>query len=351
MNAFTSGQYSRRQFIHSVGRGLAVSALSGYVPRLMAGGSNAGGNDAEPRALVLIQLEGGNDGFNTIVPFYDDHYYRLRPTLSIPRRDLVMLNETVALNRTAQALEPLFAEGKLAVVQNVGSAPQSQSHFRSSEIWHTGSEPGEIVYSGWLGRGFSTRRLESRAVACYHGSAAVPRVFATEPGRQGRTISVSLTRSGEDPGHLFAEVGERAALSAATEIYFVSVPGFDTHFDQARVHAARLRGLSEALSALQKRLERRGVDGRVVTMAFSEFGRSLAENRQGGTDHGDGSPVFLMGTPVAGGLYPERLEPTTVMDFRRVLSSLAADWLRVPAPVIFGRAFERLPFLRSSYAI
>jgi uncharacterized protein (DUF1501 family) len=332
---------------------VAACTLGGFAPVLLASGRpRREASGTEPRALILIHLEGGNDGLNTFIPYGDDRYYRLRPNLAVARRDLIVLGESSGLNRAGRGLEALFKDGKLAVVQQVGYAGQSPSHFRSSEVWHTASEAEEVLYSGWVGRCVAQFQAQSRAVAVYHGSRTVPRIFVTEEDRSlaGRPVAgnwrLPLARAGELPGVQLAEVGERAAASAGTEIYFVSIPGFDTHFRQAENHPTRLEAVANALRSLQQRLECRGVAPRVLTVVFSEFGRSFAENAQGGTDHAGAGPMLLLGARVRGGFtkdgagWPDA--DATPLDFRRVLATVAEQWLKVPAPAVFGRRFAPL---------
>ncbi|MDB6169591.1 MAG: hypothetical protein JWM88_2455 [Verrucomicrobia bacterium] len=338
---------TRREFVHQLGCGLAACAVGGLAPRMFAAGRRSEtGDAAEPRALILIQLEGGHDGASTFVPLADDGYYRLRPTLALARHDLIRLDGSAGLARAGRGLEPLFKDGKLAVVPGVGCANPSPSHFRSTEIWHTASDSDERLYSGWLGRTFAELEAQSPPVAAYHGGRAMPRVFVRDEDRLHSGAAVRgemrqpLAHAGADAAVQLAEIGERAGGVAGAEVYFVSIPGFDTHFDQGAQHAARLGFAADALLALQRRLERRGVDHRVLTVVFSEFGRSAAENAQGGTDHGEAGPVLLLGARVRGGFHGRvGGEP---LDFRRVLATVTERWLRTSTTAVLGRAFEPL---------
>jgi uncharacterized protein (DUF1501 family) len=330
---------SRRHFIGQLGTGLAACAFGGLAPRLFAAGGKRGAG--EPRAFILIQLEGGHDGLTTFAPWQDDDYRRQRPSLAVGRSDLISLGADTGLHRAGRGLEPLFKDGRLAVVQNVGLLNQSPSHFRATEIWQTASEADEVLGSGWLGRCATQLQGGSRIVTARYGGRQ-PRVLAQEQG--GAQFGLPLAQA--DALGQLAEIGECAATSAGAELYFVSVPGFDTHFDQAGRHAARLQAVADALLALQRRLAWRGVDGRVLTMVFSEFGRSPAENAQGGTDHGGGGPVLLLGRPVCGGFHNSAGAPAAgPLDFRRVLATVADRWLQVSPAAVLGRNFEHLDIL------
>jgi uncharacterized protein (DUF1501 family) len=340
---------SRRTFVRNAGLGLAACALHQITLRAFASAGALGWNGG-PRALVVIHLQGGHDSFNTFVPFQDDRYYQQRPTLALHRRELIPLAETVALNRAGQPLEALFKDGKMAVVFNVGPDRASDSHYRSSEIWHTASAADQVLYSGWAGRCVSHLQAGAHSVRGFHASASVPRIFIREEDRATRMLTTpgatafSQPLATHDPIGALAEIAERVGASDATEIYFVSVSGFDTHASQAESYNARMQTVATALQSLQQRLEQRGVSDRVLTMAFSEFGRSLGENSQAGTDHGGASPVFILGDSVRGGFYNQpSLSAQDVagaiapMDHRRVIRTLTHDWLRVPVASVFER--------------
>ena len=272
------------------------------------------------------------------MPLRDEDYRRLRPTLALAERNLIYLSDNTALNCAAGAFERLFKDGKLAVVQNAGCAKQSPSHYRSTEIWQTASEVGDVIYAGWGGQCISHLESQGRVVSSSYAGAVSPRVFA----RENRPLAPAYC-AGHDFTEALGFLGERAATTAGPEIHFVSAPGFDTHFRQGDVHAERLHAVSKSLAAFQQRLDQRGVAPRVLTVAFSEFGRSVAENSQGGTDHGGPAPVFLLGPQLAGGLHNEG---TGLCDFRRIVRSVATDWLGVPWSAVFARDPGEAGFLR-----
>jgi uncharacterized protein (DUF1501 family) len=348
---------SRRAFIGQLGRGAALCALQPFASQLV-GASMLTPFRAEhgPRALVLIQLEGGNDGFNTFVPEHLDDYFRLRPTLALGRAQSIRLADSLKLNRAAAGLESLFGDGKLAIVPNVACAGGSESHYGATEIWHTGSGANDVPYSGWAGRCLSHLQTSGRAVTARYAGRK-PRLFVREQDRlSGRGLFeaaapvVTPLRAAAEagPDAALAEIAADVTTTGGTELYFIGVPGFDTHFRQAGAHENALRNITAALRDFQSRLEQRGVDGQVVTVVFSEFGRSLAENAQGGTDHGAGSPVFVCGTPVRGGLLNDGAAITT--DSRQLFSALVEHWLGIPSASIFDEKFAQLDLLRAGLA-
>lgn len=356
---------TRREFIELSGRSLGLLAFGSFAPSFLVNSALAGtpAPEKDRSILVLVQLAGGNDGLNTLVPFEDADYYRLRPTLGLAKNRVLRVSDTHGLHPSCAALHRLFHEGKLGVVQNVGYPNPNRSHFRSTEIWETASPSEEFLATGWIGRyldnacaGASADTSDPLAV---HISNVQPQSFVGErehptfgllpdnrsfrENEENRRLLESLARqsgAAENDSENFlrhtlmnALVTERkvqevlardkpetaypannfagslrntAALIAAglpTRVYFVSLSGFDTHSNQANQHANLLTTLSEGLAAFQQDLAARHLDHQVLTMTFSEFGRRPNENESRGTDHGTAAPLFVMGQRVKGGLH------------------------------------------------
>jgi uncharacterized protein (DUF1501 family) len=357
---------TRREFLGRSSKGIGLLAFSQFAPQFLVRSTLAATPEPEKdrRILVLVQLAGGNDGLNTLVPFEDANYYRLRPTLGIAKERVLQVSDTHGLHPSCSALHGLFQSGKLAIVQNVGYPNPNRSHFRSTEIWETASASDEFAETGWVGRyldnacaGMPAGSPDPVAV---HISQGVPQSFASarphptfgfvpgggsrrdnEESRKLLEALASRSASPAEPGNatflrqtlMDTLVTERkvqrivsgyrpeatypanpfasslrsvAALIAAglpTRVYFVNLSGFDTHTGQAGGHANLLAQLSEGLAAFQKDLEARKLEDQVTTMTFSEFGRRPAENESRGTDHGTAAPVFVVGSRVKGGLH------------------------------------------------
>ncbi len=356
---------TRREFLQLSGRGIGLLAFSQFAPSFLVESTLAAAPAPEKdrSILVLVQLAGGNDGLNTVIPFEDADYYRLRPTLGVPKSDVLRLNGTLGLHPACSGMHGLFNDGKLSVIQNVGYPNPNRSHFRSTEIWETGSDSNEYLSSGWIGR-----FLDNACAGAPSGpdplavhvtpetpqsflSTASHSTFGLNPnarGRRDRRDPLSLLEQlakprGDHHDHdnqgflqqtmMNALVTERrvqnvlggyqpgatypgspfgqslrsvAALIAAglpTRVYFVSLGGFDTHSNQGNTHRNLLTTLSEGLVAFQKDLEAHRLDQQVMTMTFSEFGRRPAENESRGTDHGTAAPLFVMGSKLKGGLH------------------------------------------------
>lgn len=348
-------QYTRRAFL--VG-GVRVLAVLPVLPSFSKAGVRARSGEGE-RALVVLQLGGGNDGLNTVVPHAQDEYYRLRPTLALPRSGLHALDDAHALHPSMGALAGLFAEGSLTVVHGVGYPRPDRSHFRSMEIWHSADPSAPPRGLGWLGllADQVVGRSPGTMAAMHLGEGDLPlalrgrdqlapsvrdeRSFALSPAakrlapqrdrlleatgapsrelaylRESAVAAYAAAARIEElaertspvawPDHALARrlrlVARLVAGGIGTRIFHVEHNGFDTHVRQARGHALLLEQLAGALAAFQRDLEASGAAERVLTLVFSEFGRRAHENGSRGTDHGAAAPVLLSGGRLRGGL-------------------------------------------------
>lgn len=356
---------TRREFIHRSTQGIGLLAFGHFAPSFLVTSARAAAPAAEKdrSILVLVQLAGGNDGLNTVIPFEDSRYYAMRPSLAVARKDVLPIGPTTGLHPALTPLRSQFEAGNLGIIQNVGYPNPNRSHFRSSEIWETGSDSNDYLSSGWVGRFLDSAcagvPADAGPVAVHVGNE-VPQAFHAvqshstfgvspnlRPGRRGRQpadllselAGTSLSPDGPGNQHFLRQtmmdalvtekkvvgaIGEYrsevdypahefsrslrsvAALIAAgfpTRVYFVSLGGFDTHSNQAGAHQNLLRVLSEGLAAFQRDLTAHRLDQQVLTMTFSEFGRRPHENQSRGTDHGTAAPLFVLGTGVKGGLH------------------------------------------------
>jgi len=357
---------TRREFIQLGTRGIGLLAFSQFAPSFIVESVAAEAPKAEKdrTILVLVQLAGGNDGLNTVVPYTDPNYRRLRPTLGLAKDQLVTLNDTVALNSACTPLQHLFQNGKLGIVQNVGYPNPNRSHFRSTEIWETAGDSNQYLPTGWLGRYFDNvcGGKPNDADPCgVNISNEVPQSFLSEQvhptfsflpnkrsGRGGRdsiallesllqtppgtdngrdnagylrhtmmdalvtekkfqTILSDYRAGGDYPASPFANslrnVAALIAAGVSTRVYYVSLTGFDTHANQMNTQNNLLKELSDGLAAFQHDLESKKLDDQVLTMTFSEFGRRPSENDSKGTDHGTAAPLFVMCRHVKAGLH------------------------------------------------
>jgi uncharacterized protein (DUF1501 family) len=353
---------TRREFFQIAGKGIGMLAFAHYAPSFLTSSVRAQvpGAEKDRTILVLIQLAGGNDGLNTVIPFENDAYFRLRPTLGMRKNAVIPVTEQLGLHPSLAGLHQLYGDGKLAIVQNVGYPNPNRSHFRSMEIWETGTDADVNGRTGWLGRYFDNTCQGSpeEGPVAIHASQEVPQSFLAERphslfgisgqvrNRNDRASTRALlerlienTDGAANDNASFLKhtlmdslVTERrvqrlvgdyrqdatypttqlaqslrgvASLISGnlpTRVYFVSHSGFDTHANQAAQHARLLRELSEAMVAFQQDLTVKGLADQVLTMTFSEFGRRPNENAGAGTDHGTSAPLFVMGSRIHGGM-------------------------------------------------
>lgn len=404
---------TRREFLRLSAKGVGLLAFSRFAPQFLVQSTLAQtpAPEKDRSILVLVQLAGGNDGLNTLIPFEDSDYYRLRPTLAIGKEKVLRVSDTHGFHPSMTALHGLIHDGKVAVVQNVGYPNPNRSHFRSTEIWETASDSDRVVASGWIGRYLDNAcagaPIDSHDPVAIHITNGVPQSFASEhdhptfgllPGynnlrdnEQTRKLLEKMSDTPEAaraggstsflqhtymdtlvtetkvqrilgayrPGATYpanpfaASLRNVAALIASgmpTRVYFVSLSGFDTHTNQIVQQANLLSQLSDSLAAFQKDLEMHKLDGQVMTMTFSEFGRRPSENDSHGTDHGTAAPLFVMGTRVRGGLHgtapslklKHNEDLTFSTDFRQVYGTVLERWLGCPAKSVLGA--DQQPF-------
>jgi len=352
---------TRREFISWSGKALGLLTLSQLAARpldLLAQTPSV--MDPSRRVLVLIQLIGGNDGLNTLIPLDDDNYHRLRPTLGIADSQILPLTEHCGFHPSCRAMRDLCLAGKMTVVQNVGYAQPSRSHFRSSEIWAVGGRQRESAHTGWLDRYLDLMPLDDRD----HAMPPMAAFLTEEPPYCIRhaaeaTRSYPLLRRSEGFAASLQRVARHIGSDSSTQIYVLSLGGFDTHSHQAHDHANLLRTLSTGLQSFQQALGARGLEQQVLTMTVSEFGRSAAENEARGTDHGTAAPMFIMGPklqgPVIGtppGLDIARHQDLVhSTDFRQVYAAVLEDWLGCTAENVLETNVEKLPFFQVAEAV
>jgi uncharacterized protein (DUF1501 family) len=373
--------------------------------------------------LVVLQLAGGNDGLNTIIPLEDDLYFKARPTLATPKEQVLALDGLVGLNPSLAPLKSLYDDGNLAIIQGVGYPNPNRSHFRSTEIWQTASDAQQNLTKGWIGRYFDNCCAgEDPEVGVALGEQLPEAFNAASPTGVaiGRPGNLGFDRGNDpDEARLFAELNglepasmsgdsignlsgpsksglsaleylQRTALDAQvstdkikrvlkgtknegtypksqlgnslalisrliagglpTRVYYASQGGYDTHAGQINTHKRLLSELSAALAAFCRDLKAKDIFDRVLVMTFSEFGRRVIENANGGTDHGTAAPMFVCGGGVKPGLYGkqpplDRLDAGDLfynVDFRSVYSTILSKWMKAPAAQVLGRDFPKL---------
>ena len=354
------------------------------------------------RILVALELSGGNDGLNTVVPYGDDAYYRQRPNLGIPKDKLLQLDDHYGLHASMRGMERLYKEGKVAIVHGCGYQDPSYSHFTSMSYWHTAAPNSGEEY-GWMGR--LSDAMQPRASEAFlinidaTQSLAVrsrvhrPVVF-DDPDRFVRKSTYEQSRAAdylpasdglENPTRRFLVEAARSARSAAhrvreawsaydspvdyglvpldlpkivslidaklpTRLYYTTFRNnaFDTHVHQTDLHARLLTYTADAIAGFMADLKRIGRADDVTLLVFSEFGRRVPENTNLGTDHGAANNMFVIGEHVKGGHYGARpslteLDPGDNLlyttDFRRVYASVIDGWLQVDSKAVLRDSF------------
>lgn len=392
--------WSRRSFLASLGMAsLGTTMMLGGMPVQAFSNSSILRRLAEMptnRSLVLIQLNGGNDGLNTIIPVEDSIYYNQRPTIAIQKQDALLLDDLTGLHPAMGSLMPFWDSDAMAVVQNVGYADHSRSHFRGTDIWASASDGDENLNSGWLGRYLTNSNPDFLANPTEYPLGVriggTNLLFQSDFGNLGMTFggssqfdafisqggfydendvpqnaygnALGFSRRVTNASFRYVESVQNAANNSSnlveypnsslgrglaniarlirgglqTRIYLTSRGGFDTHSGQGGVaggHANNLRDVADSVAAFYADLNSDGLDNDVLTMTFSEFGRTLRENGSQGTDHGSSAPLFLFGPSVKKGLFGNAPDlsnvdnsgdPVFSTDYRSVYDSVLHSW-------------------------
>ncbi len=383
--------HSRRRFLSTLA-GLPIAMAGGCAapdprraiaraPDVVKATSAAGG-----RSMILIELFGGNDGLNTLIPYRDPAYKALRPSLAIPVADAIPVSDEAAFHPALRPLLALWEQGEMAAVRGIGMADPNRSHFRAQEIWETASDSGEVVPEGWIARAlnehprFRSQRSDAEAVVIGAGSQGAvlgrnARIVAMNDPRQylhaaERLTEPSLVASTPALAHLMktqqdalstaatlrtkiqrtrvparkmpgSSIGRSAGHAIAlleagvdVPVFKMTLAGFDTHAGQLQRQDQLLKQLAECIAALRGNLADMGLWNDTLIVAYSEFGRRVNENASGGTDHGTAGVAFLFGGQVAGGLYGQQpsldalvdRDLVFALDYRRIYATLLAGW-------------------------
>jgi uncharacterized protein (DUF1501 family) len=444
----TTSAFTRREFL---GSSLSLASASLAVPAFLQNSAFAMHNALgelssapgvpEDRILVVVQLGGGNDGLNTVVPFGMSQYYRARPAIGITERDALKLSgsDGIGLNPSMTAMREMFDEGQCAIVQGVGYPNPNRSHFKSMDIWHTADTTA--TGDGWLGRYFDAEccgfgkgesgskektakgkagkkaqevEIQTRANTVNSPGIAIGRTAPLSmQGRMikpisfeqadlfrwaGQDIHDSLvdpykkiaqreiaasearpessaefllrtsldaqvssdmirravatrpetTFPGTDIGRQLSMVSSMIRAGLKTRVYYVTHGSFDTHSEQLNRHANLLRDFAAAVKAFHDEMKAQGQAGRVMTMAFSEFGRRVGQNASRGTDHGTAAPMFLFGDMIRPGVHGEHPSLTDLddgdlkytIDFRSVYASILDDWMKADSKAVLEGTFR-----------
>jgi uncharacterized protein (DUF1501 family) len=392
--------------MHDRRRFLSLASFAATAPGFVARTAAAAAPHKDP-VLVVVQLTGGNDGLNTVVPFADPEYARARPTIGIKKDAVKKLTDAVGFHPAMSGLAELYQKGNVGIVQGVGYPNPSQSHFRSMDVWHAASTAEQLA-DGWLGRAMGKASLpgfhlaaggnDAAPLALTGGPARVPSLtgladFQLKAAAAQKAVIADASRpAGDGPGLLdfvrrtatatyassdalrrvgaaytpkatypAGRLGDRLKLAAqlidagvGARVFYVAQDGYDTHAGQGGAegaHATLLGELSGAVSAFYTDVAARGHGDRVLILTFSEFGRRAKENGSRGTDHGAAAPMLLVGGRVKAGVHGPHPSLTALddgnlrhaTDFRRVYAGVLRDWLKVDPVTVLGSGFDPLP--------
>ncbi len=359
---------TRREFLQATSLLAVGAAMPGFLARSVAAATPAGFGAIpgfkDDRILVVIQLGGGNDGLNTVIPYTDDAYYGSRPSIALQKKEVLRLTDEIGLHPNLGPLKNLADAGKMTLIEGVGYPNPNRSHFRSMEIWHTATDSNKYGKHGWIGRYLDNQcGGEAEPVAGVAMGGERPQAFEGDKGfgvafqdpesfgwtdGQGeakeqnfrmmnasyrpdnntldflRKVTTNAVLSSDRvkevskkykggidyPGDAFAvslkTVAKMIAGNLPTRIYYVTLGGFDTHANQLGSHGGLMERFAKGVAAFQKDIEAQGNADRVLTLTFSEFGRRVQENASGGTDHGTAAPMFMIGNTVNAGLAGRR---------------------------------------------
>lgn len=386
---------TRRDFIRkgaaALGAGVMLPAFLRETNVAMAANALAGNTQKHPeRILVVLELSGGNDGLNTVVPYTNDEYYRARPTLAVRPNDVLKVDDTYGFHPNLLGFESVFKDGHMAVVHGCGYPNPNRSHFESMKFWHTGV-PNAPESRGWLGRfadAYQPDPVSSYIVNIAKEQTAAVRANVHSPvvfddpdrfRRQGtadqveifkelsrrqeiewndslsfvRGIASTAEESSDFIRHACAEYKTMAdygygevgidmkqivaqiAADSPARIYYTAFGSFDTHVTQAGAHNGLFNRVGDAVHAFMNDLERIGRADDVALLMFTEFGRRVKENASKGTDHGVASPMFVVGKHVSGGFYGKHPSLTDLdqgdlkmtTDFRSVYATMTKGWM------------------------
>jgi uncharacterized protein (DUF1501 family) len=344
-------------------------------------------HDPKRKYLILIELKGGNDGLNTVIPYNDNLYYENRPTLQIPSNQVLKINSELGLNPALGHLQKLYNDNDLSIIQNIGYSNPNKSHFTSLDIWETASENkgangwlyelfkhnqsdhliDAMVFSGSTGlfEGENPNFLKVKNIRKFvkHSSKLkTPDYLSSDPAQAHLLNSINKIHKVASTLEYEVDLDEMQSIKKGKislsdqlmqvsflmqhnvdiPIFKVAINGFDTHSNQENEHKDKLIELNSALAKFTQELKSKGLWDDSLIMTYSEFGRRIKENGSKGTDHGEASCMFCMGGKVKGGIYGESPDLSnhhddnliSKIDFREVYAELEKNWLKPDNKII-----------------
>ena len=394
----------RRKFLK---QNVLASSLF-FVPSFVKAFENAIKDSLGFKKLVIVQLSGGNDGLNTIIPYTNDIYYKSRPNLAIAKNDCIKITDELGINKNLAPLKHLYDKGYLSVINNVGYPNPIRSHFRSTDIWHTASDSNQYLNTGWLGRyidiygkkpysgielddslslimkgdvikGIATKNptilfnntktpyfkkvLDSQSdvhlsehnlgylyKTMIEAKSSAKYIFETS-----KTYNSTVTYPNNPFGKQLKTTAQFINSRVESKVFYVSMGGFDTHVKQEKKQNKLLQTYSEAMDVFVKDLEQKDTFKDTLILTFSEFGRRVQQNAASGTDHGAANNVFIIGKNLKKqGFYNEAPNLINLdengdikytVDFRTIYATILDTWLEVDDTAILNKSYSKLGFI------
>ena len=394
----------RRKFLK---QNVLASSLF-FVPSFVKAFENAIKGSLGFKKLVIVQLSGGNDGLNTIIPYTNDIYYKSRPNIAIAKNDCIKITDEFGINKNLAPLKHLYDKGYLSVINNVGYPNPIRSHFRSTDIWHTASDSNQYLNTGWLGRyidiygkkpysgielddslslimkgdvlkGIATKNptslynntktpyfkkvldsqrdvhLSEHNLGYLYKTMIEAKSSAKYIFETSKTYNSTLTYPNNPFGKQLKTTAQFINSRVESKVFYVSMGGFDTHVRQEKKQNKLLQTYSDAMDIFVKDLEQKDTFKDTLILTFSEFGRRVKQNAASGTDHGAANNVFIIGKNLKKqGFYNEA--PNLIdldkngdikytVDFRSIYATILDKWLEVDDATILNKSYSKLGFI------
>jgi len=394
----------RRKFLK---QNVLASSLF-FVPSFVKAFENAIKGSLGFKKLVIVQLSGGNDGLNTIIPYTNDIYYKSRPNIAIAKNDCIKITDEFGINKNLAPLKNLYDKGYLSVINNVGYPNPIRSHFRSTDIWHTASDSNQYLNTGWLGRyidiygkkpysgielddslslimkgdvlkGIATKNptslynntktpyfkkvldsqrdvhLSEHNLGYLYKTMIEAKSSAKYIYEKSKTYNSALTYPNNPFGKQLKTTAQFINSRVESKVFYVSMGGFDTHVRQEKKQNKLLQTYSEAMDVFVKDLEHKDTFKDTLILTFSEFGRRVKQNAASGTDHGAANNVFIIGKNLKKqGFYNEAPNLINLdkngdikytVDFRSIYATILDKWLEVDDATILNKSYSKLGFI------
>lgn len=394
----------RRDFI----KNSALASSVFFVPSFVRAFENAPISKYGFKRLVIVQLSGGNDGLNTIIPYRNDIYYNKRPKLAIPKKKVLDINGELGFHESLEPLKRLYDDGYLCVLNNVGYPNPNRSHFRSLDIWQTASDSNKYLSSGWIGRyldhygkqaynaieldeslslamkgnrlnaiatknpnafyktandpffntvldHYNDKHLSEHNLGYLYKTMISAKTSAKYIYEKNKVAKSNIDYPNNDFGRQLKTTAQFINSRLDTQVYYASLGGFDTHANQANKQKRLLENYAQGIEAFVKDLKDNDTFDDTLILTFSEFGRRVQQNAGNGTDHGTANTVFIIGKHLqTSGIYndlsslhnlDEIGDLKYTIDFRCIYATLLNRWLEVDDSKILSRTFKKLDFI------